>query len=399
MGVTSLAVKRRRKTMKITFLGDIMLDEEQIRLHKAGEHSFSFEGMIYPLGDIFGDSSFIIANLETPVTDLDEDLTRSPVSFNTPVEILDEIRRASINIVSTANNHCLDRGIQGLKRTQRLIREKELLNLGSHERKEEEHYLILDDGNVRVGIVNFTYGTNAFVNHHYLDRTEEYMVDLLQEQELRNPVARSVNEGKTIPAQVLKGILFKLRLFQGDKFPYERKYRNRRQQKKVKQYIEECRRKSDIVLAYLHFGGQFNDAPIPLAKVYADKCFAYGVDAVIGNHEHLIQRVDSKGDRFLAYSLGNFLSAQGVYSWPSDRMAEYSLAVTLDLEKGGVSKRYFTLFLNRADDEKRIYNIPVYEYLKQNPDGKVKGDVNMLLNRIYGTRDVEYQLKEHYEIR
>ena len=107
--------------MKITFLGDIMVDEQQLKKHQV-EGSYSFDVMIYPLNTCFGDSQYIAVNLETPVTGSYGDLTDSPAQFNSPEELLDAISESSINIVSTANNQCLDRGVDGLKRTLKMIK-------------------------------------------------------------------------------------------------------------------------------------------------------------------------------------------------------------------------------------------------------------------------------------
>ena len=107
-----------------------------------------------------------------------------------------------------------------------------------------------------MGILSFTYGTNAFLNNNYLDKTNEFMVDMLQDQELRNPLSRYFFHNKSIPFQLIKFVLYKLHLFQWDTLVYERKYSNRKKLRAAKQYIEECKSKSDYVIAYLHFGGQ-----------------------------------------------------------------------------------------------------------------------------------------------
>ncbi len=383
--------------MKITFLGDLMMDEQQIKLHKTGEDSFSFDKMIYPLCSVLGDPDHIVANLETPVTDDVKDLTAAEVRFNTPEAFLDEVKNSGVDIVSTANNHCLDRGFEGLKRTIRLVEEKGIINIGTHLNKNEDHYLILDDGNVKVGIVNATYGTNASLNRNYFDSTNEFMVDMLQEQELTNKFQRFIFHNNSGFFTALKMTCRLMHLFQEDVPIYERKFNNKKALKQLQQYIEECKCKADVVIAYLHFGGQFNKEPIELAHFFADKCFEFGADAIVGNHEHVIQKIDS-GKNFCAYCLGNFLTSQGVYSRPLDQMAEYSIALTLDIEKNGLKNRYFTVFMSRGGEDGKIYNIPVYEFLKDNPDEKIEKEVNILLNRIYSTTDIKYQIKERYEV-
>ncbi|MDE6692669.1 MAG: CapA family protein, partial [Muribaculaceae bacterium] len=70
---------------------------------------------------------------------------------------------------------------------------------------------------------------------------------------------------------------------------------------------------AEFVCVAVHWGDEYKLLPNNHQKSLADFLFANGVDMVIGGHPHVIQpmemRVGSDGrNRFLVYSLGNFIS-------------------------------------------------------------------------------------------
>ena len=64
--------------MKLTFLGDVMLDAEQCALHKTGTGVFDFSENFSSLPAVFADSDCIVANLETPVAGEKAGFTHAP---------------------------------------------------------------------------------------------------------------------------------------------------------------------------------------------------------------------------------------------------------------------------------------------------------------------------------
>ena len=92
--------------MRITFLGDIIISKEQLASHKSGD-SYDFSAVKNALNGAFSGSDFVVANLETPVAGSELGFTDSEYSFNTPSELLDALKDTGINMLQTANNHCL----------------------------------------------------------------------------------------------------------------------------------------------------------------------------------------------------------------------------------------------------------------------------------------------------
>lgn len=71
--------------------------------------------------------------------------------------------------------------------------------------------------------------------------------------------------------------------------------------------IEKARNNADIVVVYVHWGEEMAAMPVSyqknLARMYIDK----GADLVIGSHPHILQGLEYYKDKLICYSLGNFI--------------------------------------------------------------------------------------------
>lgn len=394
--------------MRVTFLGDIMVSADQLASYKVNE-KYNFDAAFAFAGKEFQASDLIIANLETPIAGEKMLYSHKQYSFNSPVELLYALKKAGISMVSTANNHCLDRKEEGLRRTIFHLKTCGMENLGTHEKKENS-FIIKEIDGIKVGILSFTYGTNAFANRNYLIKENRFMVDLLQKQELSNPLIRMIWLSPNYITRIVKTIARKLHIGQFDRPVYERKESSKKEIQYYRDTIAKCRKAgAEYVIAYLHIGGQYNLHPTDYTKEICERSREWGVNAVIANHEHVIHEIDwehiSKTS-FCIYSLGNFLSSTGVTEKPYDKRAQYSAAVNLDLERqpdGKVGAEYsLEIFCNRLDEKKRIISEPLVDYINQCGNSKLKqellNDYYFLMNRIYNTEKVYYPLQKSVKL-
>ena len=67
---------------------------------------------------------------------------------------------------------------------------------------------------------------------------------------------------------------------------------------------------ADLVIASVHWGGEFQAAPGPRQQTIAQELARAGADLVIGHGPHVLQRVEWMGKTLVAYSLGNLLFDQ-----------------------------------------------------------------------------------------
>ena len=91
--------------------------------------------------------------------------------------------------------------------------------------------------------------------------------------------------------------------------------------------------KPDIIIAFMHWGNEYQTKPSKNEIELARWMINMGVDHVIGSHPHVIQPVELIGDtlapqkHFIAYSLGNYISNM------SARHTDGGLAVKLVFKK------------------------------------------------------------------
>lgn len=70
--------------------------------------------------------------------------------------------------------------------------------------------------------------------------------------------------------------------------------------------IQEAAANSDYVVAYVHWGVEYNNYPVDYQKTMAKQYIDAGADIVVGCHPHVMQGIEIYKGKIIAYSLGNF---------------------------------------------------------------------------------------------
>ncbi len=355
--------------VKLTFLGDIMFDYtmsrnlEKYRDPVSGQYDFApVFSHIQPELD---KSDCVLANLETPISEDDSDLTNRKWCFNSPFSFAKAVKACGVDFVSTANNHCLDRGMEGLASTVDSLDRIGLQHCGTQKEKGNEACILTVNG-LRIGVLAYTYGTNAFSNDCYVPRKKYWAVNLLQEQEERiHRFWRRVFRGKR------EGLYRKIenwlypenkgkQVFEKETFRLFRKALIKKTIRKMK------KEKADLLIAYLHVGGQYNTEPSSYTKRVTDWFLKKGCDIVIDNHEHVVHGSKIYERKIAAFALGNFLGSAGVEHKPFDRRAEYSVALHIYIDETTKRIRKVTFSVYKAIlDENQHYAVwPTYELVQ-----------------------------------
>lgn len=318
---------------KLTFSGDIMLDNETMYLYKKESEKYDFNIMFTDIKNFLEQSDYVVGNLETPITMNNDEIKCQQYRFTSPIEFAEAVKNAGFNLVTTANNHCLDNGIDGIKKTIDSLNKIKLENTGVS--YGEEELKLHNINGIKLAILSYTYGTNAFSNNVYLNNSDKNTkVNLFQEQELSNCWIRKLYLSSNIIVRIIKKIFTILGLFQLKKFVYERNEPSKKHKKeiinKIKKYKEAG---ADCIIMCMHEGGQYNKEPIKRTKKTVEFLLKNGVDLIIGNHEHVIHPIKYKENKLISFSLGNFISTTGVTKGPFDKMAEYSLLLNIYISK------------------------------------------------------------------
>ena len=355
--------------IKISFIGDIMCEPLMLKAARKSDGSFDFSPVFDNVRKLLADSDYVVGNLETPLAGEQAKYVNELFSFNAPDQFAQAVKAAGVDFVSTANNHCMDRGLEGLKRTIIALDESGLSHDGTHSGCGENAPFIANVKGTMISIIPFTYGTNYGVHHTALPK-QEY-VDLLHSD--TEPVYLTKKKGKI---SKIKQFIFKplkteqitaIKKALGMKYNYARKD-DYLDEDKVKPYFSRLERKlkrareeADIVVFYPHVGGQFNIEPGKFTEFTVEKGLSFGADAIIASHPHIVQKAKIIGEVPVFYSIGNFsMSPNSVYLL-HEHHPEYGLIVHLYIEDGKINKTTFSIIRIKEERNSLLTVIPVAE--------------------------------------
>lgn len=379
--------------VRLTFLGDIMCDYEMsLKFDKYidNEGKFDFDSVFCDVKPLLSQSDYVFANLETPISYDSTDLTHSRWRFNSPIEFAQAVKKCGIKFVSTANNHCLDRGLRGIKSTIDSLNAIGLKHCGIQV-DNKNSFSIVDVNGMHIGIVAYTYGTNAFSNYNYLPKNGLKNVNLLQEQEGR---IKSFWNAR-IPSRfnrvydTLESLLYPNNR---NKKAYEKETISFYRKKLIEKDIKSLKKNNvDFIVAYLHIGGQYNNEPSDYTKKVTNWFIKKGCSIVIDNHEHVIHGIKMENNTIAAFALGNFLGSAGVTKPPYDRFSEYSIAlhVDIDSDRKQVDSVSFSILKTILLDsgKYKIYECSnLYALLDSHNKNELKSDIGKITELFSGKR-------------
>lgn len=251
--------------LKLAAVGDLMCHALQYKAAYTPQ-GYDFTESFTAIKPYLAEADLVIGNLETTFAGIEKTYSEYP-TFNTPDAFADALADVGIDVATTANNHSLDRRFYGLSRTLDILDARGIAHTGTFRTPEDDRILFLEKNGIRLAVMAYSYGTNGIA----FDKGREYSLNLIDEELIR----------KDILAARISG--------------------------------------ADLIIVALHFGQEYQQAPNDRQKSLAALCFEEGADIVLGTHPHVVQAqtlepvTDKYGvtkNRFVAYSLGNFISAQ-----------------------------------------------------------------------------------------
>ncbi len=307
--------------ISLLFMGDIMGHDTQILSAE------NIETRQYDYNDVFDNIRCEISEADLSFANLEVTLAGPPYKgypqFSSPAALAVACKNAGIDCLVTANNHSVDRGLDGINRTILRLDSIGIAHTGTfvnRAARDSLHPLILNRNGISVALLNYTYGTN----------------------------------GIRIPEPAVVNMLNK---------------------DLVTSDIEKARlKKPDILILLLHWGTEYDTVPSPEQSVLADYFFSKGVDLIIGSHPHVLQKMvwfrdeEINNGKALVYSLGNFVSNQ------RKPKTDGGAIVRLELERTGNSFRvteagYYLTWVHTplVNNRKKFYILPCSK-LESNPE-------------------------------
>ena len=185
--------------------------------------------------------------------------------FGTPCAVGEALVKAGFDAAACACNHALDKGIEGIDDTASFYEERGIPYAGIQSSRSTEYmpYILLEKNGISTAILNYTYGTNGIT----LPEETPFAVHLLDDEE------------------------------------------------KVRDDIRSAKSRADAVILIVHWGTEYSAETDDFQKKWTGVFLEEGVDAVVGNHPHVLQECgfmprDDAPPMLIFYSLGNFVAAQ-----------------------------------------------------------------------------------------
>ena len=269
-------------TATVLATGDLLMHKKVIDSGKQEDGSYDFSSIFRYISPIVQQADYAVANLETTLAGTDNGYAYSGnPKFNSPDAIVDAAKDAGFQMLLTANNHSLDTGLVGFKRTVQVVREKGLENLGTYLTADEKKWTVVNVNGINLGMVCYTY-SDGF-------------------NQSGKPVLNFVNELSE------DGLL---NYFTYNHLPefYE----------ELGTYVKEMKAAgADATILFIHWGTEYRLSADTNQTAMAQALCDLGIDAIVGGHPHVVEPMDlltSSQDpshkTVVLYSLGNAVSNQ-----------------------------------------------------------------------------------------
>jgi poly-gamma-glutamate synthesis protein (capsule biosynthesis protein) len=98
-------------------------------------------------------------------------------------------------------------------------------------------------------------------------------------------------------------------------------------QKQAERVLKTIRPQVDYIIAFMHWGAEYQDRPLPTVVSLTNWLINQGVDVVVGGHPHWVQGLEEIDRHPVAYSLGNFVFDQ---DWSRETQQGLALALTFE---------------------------------------------------------------------
>lgn len=258
-------------TATVLNTGDILIHENVLNGARQADGSYSFANFYKAAKPYITSADYSVANLEVTLGGEAAGRYRGYPEFNCPDSLLDYLKADGFDMLLTANNHSLDTGLAGLKRTVNRVKLSGLDFLGTKETTDDPTYVVKDINGIKIGMVAYTYGTNSSASGA---------------GELINYFSSANLPSFYVEAQAV---------------------------------IDDMKQNgAEAIVFYMHWGNEYHTKPNTYQKAVAQQLCNMDVDVIVGGHPHVLQPIellhseDSQNTTVCLYSMGNSISNQRI---------------------------------------------------------------------------------------
>ncbi|MCD8207887.1 MAG: CapA family protein [Bacteroidales bacterium] len=347
-------------TIRLTIVGDVMMHKAQLENCKgryaqkygsanpSDPSNYDFTPCLAPICDILESADVCVANME--FTHSGPPFTGYP-AFSAPESWSSYIADCGVDVFLMANNHILDGGPRGAERTGAVyedMAERGVKHTGCFADEadlEANQPLILECRGVKIGIVNFTYGTNV--------------------------------PPTTIWPKVCGS-----------------------DREEIASAMKKAREDADIVIVIPHWGEEYQLRHSQWQDEMAAFLLRNGADAIVGAHPHVVQDVETRTTPFgkkvpIAYSLGNIISNMSATNTQIGLIATLPLVRYSDGSTALAEPEYTFTWCSLPGRLTNCHTtIPVRDWLNRRDEWENPADYDKMLStyeRILGTSGIQLQ--------
>lgn len=282
---------------KIIIFGDICPDNNYRKIFDKGSCALS-ENILAEIKK----AEYVVANLECPATNETNPIVKCGPNLRAKPGDLQVLSKAGINVLSLANNHIFDYGVDAVSDTLKACHDNGFFVFGAGKNQSEaEKPLIIEISGKKVGFISFA--------------EEEFNI-----------------AGQTTPGSALFDPYYSF-----DK-------------------ITALKKDVDIVVVLYHGGIEHYVYPTPLLQKKCRKMVEVGADLVLCQHSHCIGTIETYHEKTILYGQGNsvFGYREGNEKWNEGLLVEldaFSSNTTFKLMKATPEG---IVFADTKDEDARI---------------------------------------------
>lgn len=241
--------------VKIAFAGDTTQSDVFAEATSWRSMSYPFEDV----RDIFSGADISFVNLETCVSDRGESEKKEGFGFRTPPEYLQVYTEAGIDLVSAANNHVRDYGMDALDDTFANLEAHGLGYIGAGRNiTEAEKMIVYEINGLKIGFTALNMINMDPTWYAKDDRAGINCVDFAACDEYLSLIS---------------------------------------------EYDKQC----DLLFVSVHWGIEYTNEITEEQQEFGHLLCDMGADIILGHHSHTLQPVEYYNGSMIFYSLGNFL--------------------------------------------------------------------------------------------
>lgn len=270
------------KTTTLFFSGDIMLSRNvDHKMSKANDYTLPF----LKVADFIRSSDIAFANLESPFNNTGKHFIEGSLIFNADPKSIEGLKFAGFDVLSTANNHAFDQGLKGIEFTLNHLEQNGIIPVGTT-RDGESASIWLNTHMVEKNDTTFGFLAYSYTAHNNgVNDYDDHIFDLNHLEWLKSHISTMKDKG------------------------------------------------ADIVIVSMHAGTEYARTPNQAQIDFAHAAVEAGADLVIGSHPHWIQTIEQYKNKWIFYSLGNFVFDQ---MWSTE--TREGLAAKISVQDKAVNK-------------------------------------------------------------